>query len=165
MAVEAPLSKYKKDNYRIAIGVFLLLAIVFAYDGYLSRYEWSKRHSFYQEHVLDNDGKPDGTMLFNQRVPPVFVVAAVICAVRLGMIKGRKITAGDDALILADGSSIPYERIEQIDKTLFDSKGSFVISYKNSGGGESNLKLESRAYDNLASVLDVLTAKLTGQSA
>jgi hypothetical protein len=163
MAVEAPVSKYKKDNYRIAIGVLLVLATVFAYDGYLSRYEWSRRQSFYKEHVLDNDGKPDGTMLFNQRVPPVLAAVAALLAVRLAMIRGRRITAGDDGLVLAGGKTIPYDCIEQIDKTHFDSKGSFVLTYKAGGGAETDLKLSARAYDNMPAILDVLTAKITGK--
>ena len=59
MAIEAPISKFKKDNFRISIGICLAVAVIFAYDGYLSKYEWSKRYNFYKDPVLDNDGKPD----------------------------------------------------------------------------------------------------------
>ncbi|MBE0536134.1 MAG: hypothetical protein IH624_10740 [Phycisphaerae bacterium] len=165
MAVEAPLSKYKKDNYRIGIAVLVVFGILFAYDGYLSQYEWSMRQSFYKEHVLDNDGVPDGTMQLNRSLPPVFAVIAALLAVRLVMVRGRRITAGDEALILPNGKTIAYDRIEQIDKTHFDSKGFFVVTYKTDRGAEANLRLTSRAYDNMPAILDVLTAKITGQSA
>ena len=72
MAIEAPISKFKKDNFRISIGICLAVAVIFAYDGYLSKYEWSKRYGFYKKHVLDNDGKPDSTMVFNRTSPPFF---------------------------------------------------------------------------------------------
>ena len=38
MAIEAPISKFKKDNFRISISICLALAVIFAYDGYLSKY-------------------------------------------------------------------------------------------------------------------------------
>ncbi len=165
MAVEAPLSKYKKDNYRMTIGAFLLFAILFAYDGYLSKYEWSKRHSFYKEHVLDNNGVPDSTMVRNRRLGPALAVCAAVAAVRMVMVKGRKIIAADDALVLADGTTIPYDRIDQIDKTHFEAKGVFTVTYRAESGAERNLKLNARAYDNMPAILEVLTAKLTGQGA
>src|SRR4030042_5076011 len=73
MAIEAPMSKFTKTNFKIYIGVCLFAAGIFAYDGYLSKYEWSKRYSFYKEHVLDNDGKPSPTMEFKRKSPPVFL--------------------------------------------------------------------------------------------
>jgi hypothetical protein len=58
MAIEAPVSKYTKTNIKIYIAVCVAAAVIFAYDGYLSKYKWSGRYSFYKKHVLDNDGKP-----------------------------------------------------------------------------------------------------------
>ncbi|MGD8787685.1 MAG: hypothetical protein PVJ60_09695, partial [Phycisphaerales bacterium] len=73
MAIEAPISKFKKTNFKIYIVICIAVAIVFAYDGYLSKYKWSGRYNFYREHVLDNDGKPNPTMSFNRISPPVFI--------------------------------------------------------------------------------------------
>lgn len=51
MAIEAPLSRYKRSNYKIWIASLTALAAIFAYDGFLSRYEWSHRTEFYEEHM------------------------------------------------------------------------------------------------------------------
>ena len=48
MAIEAPMSKYRRTNFIIYIAVSLGVAVVFAYDGYLSKYKWSGRYSFYE---------------------------------------------------------------------------------------------------------------------
>jgi len=36
MAIEAPISKFKKTNLKIFFGICIAIAIIFAYDGYLS---------------------------------------------------------------------------------------------------------------------------------
>jgi len=158
MAVEAPLSKFNRDNYKIAIAVLVAVAIWFSYDGYLSK-------SFHQEHVVNKGGEPDLIMLINRYSPPVLAVIAVLVAVRLAMVKDRKVTAGDDAIVLADGKTIPYKSIQQIDKTWFESKGRLIVTYKTQAGTEAKLLLSGRTYDNMAAVLDVMTAKITGRSA
>ena len=76
MAIEAPVSKFKKNNILIYMVICIILAVVFGYDGYLSKYNWSHRRSFYEEHV--KDGKPDDDMIFNMYSPPFFLVGAVI---------------------------------------------------------------------------------------
>jgi hypothetical protein len=50
MAIEAPLSKFKKTNLAIYILVCVIVAVWFGYDGYFSKYEWSHRRSFYEKH-------------------------------------------------------------------------------------------------------------------
>jgi len=160
MAIEAGVSKYKLKNLKIYITVCIVLAIIFGYDGYCSKYEWSKRQSFYQEHFVDNDGKPDGTMSFNRKSPPVFLAAAVILAVWLAMNKNRRILA-DESGIDTGCCTISYDSIESIDKTLFDQKGYFIVTYKNEQGSEANLKLSDRDYDNLGKLLDHLIAKIS----
>ena len=160
MAVEAPLSKYKKTNLKIAVAVLIGLAVIFGYDGYLSKYEWSKRRGFYDKHVTENNGVPDSTMVFNQKSPPFFLGAAVIAAVYLAVIKGGKVTADEKAL-MAGGKNIHYDSIQSIDKTHFASKGYFVITYKDARGRDARLKLSDRSYDNLSAVLDELIAKIS----
>lgn len=190
MTIEAPISRHKKTNFKIYIAVCIVVAIIFAYDGYLSKYKWSGRYSFYKEHVVDNDGKPTATMKFNRGSPPFFIGVAVLLGVYLFAIKNKKIVAGKNELIipstsLRTGSNkerIAYDSIQKIDKTHFRSKtkrkfvgdqsgnvqethsapeGYFIITYKDNSGREVKRKLSSRTYDNLAAVLDELVAKIS----
>ena len=136
MAIEAPISKFKKTNLKIYIVVCVAVAIIFAYDGYLSKYKWSKRYSFYKEQVLDNDGKPTPTMNFNRKSPPFFIAGAVLLGAYLFAVKNKKIVADENELIIDDKERISYDSIQKIDKTHFDKKDFFVITYKNKGGSE-----------------------------
>ena len=160
MAIEASVSKYKLKSLKIYIAVCVVAAIVFAYDGYLSKYEWSKRQGFYNEHFVENDGVPDSTMAFNRNSPPVFLAVAVILAVRLAMIKNKKILADESGMDTCY-HKIAYDSIEKIDKTRFDQKGYFVVTYKNEQGKETDLKISDRDYDNLQELLDHLIAKIS----
>jgi len=159
MAIEAPMSKFKKNNFKIAIFACVVFAIIFAYDGYLSRYEWSLRRSFYEKHV--KDGKPDDTMIFNRTAPFCLVAIAALLALRLRAIKDKKLLADEKQLIINDKEKISYDSIQKIDKTFFSSKGYFVITYKDKDGTEVNRKISDRTYDNLAVILDELTAKIS----
>ena len=161
MAIEAPISKFKKTNFKIFLGICIAIAIIFAYDGYLSKYKWSGRYSFYKEQVLDNDGKPTTTMIFNRKSPPFFLAGAVIFTVALYVIKDKKLIADENELIISDQKRIPYDAIQKIDKTNFDSKGFFLITYKNENDTEVNYKLSDKKYDNLAAVLDHLVANIS----
>ncbi|MHC4477879.1 MAG: hypothetical protein ACYTEL_19735 [Planctomycetota bacterium] len=159
MPIEAPLSKHKKTNFKIYIGVCLVGAGIFGYDGYLSKYEWSHRRSFYEKHV--KDGKPDGDMVFNQFAPIFLVVLAGGLAARFAALKDKKLLAEDNELVLSAKETIPYDAIEKIDKTYFKSKGFFVIMYRNSDGRGVKRKLNDRDFDNLTAVLDQLVAKIS----
>ena len=159
MTVEAPYSKYNKSSFKIWIFLCLVAAAIFAYDGYLSKYEWSYRRGFYDEHMVD--GKPDGDMIFNQKSPFVFVALAAILTVWFYARKNKKLIANDNELVLADNTKIPYDSIQQINKTYFDSKGHFTFTYKNEDGREIDKKLDSRKYDNLKEILDLLVAKIS----
>ena len=159
MAIEAPYSKYNKSNFKIWIFLCLGAAAIFAYDGYLSKYEWSFRRSFYDEHVID--GKPDGDMIFNQKSPFVFVALAAVLTSWFYARKNKKLVADDNELILANNTNIPYDSIQKIDRTYFDSKGHFTFTYKNEDGREINKKFDSRKYDNLKEILELLVAKIS----
>ncbi|MHC4646426.1 MAG: hypothetical protein ACYTBJ_13075 [Planctomycetota bacterium] len=161
MAVEAPISKHKKGNVKIYIGACIVGAVVFAYDGYLSKYKWSGRYSFYKEHVLDNDGVPTSTMSFNRKSPPVFLAVAVLLGAYLLAIRKRKVVAEQEELVLCARRSIPYSSIQRIDKTYFESKGFFTVTYKDQTEREVNLKLNDRSYDNLAALLEKLVAEIS----
>jgi len=159
MAIEAPVSKYRKTNLKIYIAVCIIFAVVFAYDGYLSKYEWSRRHSFYEKHV--KDGRPDETMIFNQITPIVLAAAAVGLAARLRAVKDKKLLADENELVISGREKVSYDSIQKIDKTHFGSKGYFIIAYKDKDGTEIKRKLSDRTYDNLAAVLDELVAKIS----
>jgi len=159
MAIEAPYSKYSKNNFKIAIVLFLAMAIIFAYDGYLSKYEWSLRRSFYEKHV--EDGKPDFDMVFNQKSPFVFVGLAAVLTVWFWARKNKKLLADENELIISDKEGISYDSIQQIDKTYYEKKGFFVITYKTEGDNEVNWKVSDRQYDNLAAILEHLVAKIS----
>lgn len=161
MIIEAPFSKHKRSTFLIWIAVCIVLAAVFAYDGYLSKYKWSGRYSFYKKHVVDKDGTATSTMSFNRKSPLFFVGAAVILGVWLLVIKNKKLTAADSEIIVDGKKKIPYDSIMKIDKTYFESKGRFTLTYKNNKGGESELKLSDGTYDNLGTILEHLVAKIS----
>jgi hypothetical protein len=159
MAIEAPISKHKKTNLKIYAAACIIFGVVLAYDGYLSKYEWSGRHKFYEKHT--KDGRADETMIFN-RVAPVFLLGvAVGLAIRLRALKDRKLLMDESELVISNKEKIPYESIQKIDKTYFDSRGFFVITYEVGGGVEKVLKLSDRTYENLAAVLEGLVAKIS----
>ncbi len=128
MAIVAPLSKFKKTNLLIYIAACMLAAVVFGYDGYLSKYKWSKRYSFYQEHFIENGGKPSATMRFNRISPPFFLAGAGLLGIYFFAIRTRRITAEDSELVLSDRLRIPYDSIQRIDKTDFEKRGRFPPS-------------------------------------
>lgn len=159
MVIEAPYSKYNKTNLKIAIAICIGLAIIFAYDGYISKYEWSLRRSFYEEHI--KDGKMDSTLVFNQQSPFVLFPVAVIFTIWFWLRKNTKLLADENELIVSTGEKIPYDSIEKIDRTYFGSKNYFVITYKNKSGADVKLKLSARTYDNLGAILEHLVTKIT----
>lgn len=160
MAIEAPYSKHSKNNWKIAIGFLAGFAIIFAYDGYLSKYEWSLRRSFYENNIKE-DGTPNTDLILNQKLPLVFMPLAVVCAVCLLVVRNKKLIAEDHELIISAQKRIPYDSIEKIDKTYFENKGFFIITYKDHNGHEVDLKLSDRKYDNLKPVLDHLVAQIS----
>ena len=153
MAIEAPISKFKKTNLKIYIVVLVAFAIWFGYDGYFSE-------KFKEEHTKA-DGTPDSTLVFNQKSPPFFIGAAVLLGVYLFAIRNKKIIADQNELIISAKEKISYDSMQKIDKTYFDSKGYFLITYKDKDGSEINRKLSGRKYDNLAAILDHLVAKIS----
>ena len=161
MAIEAPITNYRKTNFKIYIVVCILGAIIFAYDGYLSQHEWSGRYSFYEKHVVNNENTPDDYMLFNQKAPMVLCVLAVILAVRFYCIKDKKLVADENELIFSEKDKIAYDSIEKIDKSMFESEGFFAITYKNEKGNEVDRKVSTKAYDNLSAILDEVITKIS----
>ncbi len=153
MAIEAPLSRYKRNNLLIYIVVCLGLGGWFAYDGYINQ-------SFISEHTSE-EGNPNGVLVFNQKSPPAFAGVALLLGGYLYAIRGRKLVADDKELVVAGKERIPYSEIEQIDKTYFSDKGFFTVVYRQGNGAEIKRRLSDRHYDNLKPILELLVAKIT----
>jgi hypothetical protein len=153
MAIEAPISKYKKNNLVIYIILCIVAAGWFAYDGYINK-------NFIEKNTGD-DGKPDSTLVFNQKAPPFFAAGAVLIGVYLFVIRKRKLIADENELVFSAKDKIPYDSIQKIDKTYFAKKGFFVVTYKDEHGKETDRKISDRNYDNLAPILDHLVAKIS----
>jgi hypothetical protein len=153
MVIEAPVSKFRKNNLKIYIAVCILITVWFGYDGYFNE-------KFKQKHT-DKNGKPDSTLVSNQKAPPVFIAAAALLGVYFFVIKNKKLIADENELVFSNKEKISYDSIQKIDKTGFNSKGFFIITYKNKDGSEVNRKISDKAYDNLAAILDKLVAKIS----
>lgn len=152
MSIIAPYSKYKKNNFIIAIIICVVCAGWFFYDGYFSE-------AFIEKHT-DENGNPDSTLVFNRKSPPVFIAIAVCCVIGLFIVKNKKIVLDENSLTLPN-QTINCDSIQSIDKTFFDEKGFFTITYKNQTGDENTLKISYKKYDNLTAVLDELVAKIS----
>ena len=153
MAIEAPISKFKKNNLKIYIAVCIGLAIWCIYDGYFSE-------KFEKDHT-DDAGNAMGWLVVNRKAPPYLIGAAVLFGACLFAIRNKKLLADENDLIISDRKRISYSSIQKIDKTYFDKKGFFVITYKDKDGNEVNRRISDRKYDNLAAILDHLVAKIT----
>ena len=152
MAIEAPISKFKKNGLIIYIVVCLAASIWLGYDGYLNE-EFKEKH-------VGADGKPDGILIFNQKGPVFLIGAAVLLGGYLLTLKNKKLIADENELVFSDKEKIAYDSIQKIDKTHFDSKGHFILTYKNENNDEVDRKINKRKYDNLAAVLDHLVDQL-----
>ena len=161
MEIVAPISSYKKNGLKIYMVGCFIAAAVLAYDGYLSKYEWSQRYDFYKKHVVDNDNQPDGTMLFNRYVSVLALVGGIYFAARFFQKKDDKIIADDNAVTFCGGEKINYDSIEKIDKSAYNSKGYFVFTYKDSSGGEKDKKLSNKDWDNLDAVMNLMVEKIS----
>ena len=151
MEVVAPISKFKMNNLVIFIVAFLGMGGWFAYDGYFNE-------EYKTEHTLE-DGTFDGNLEFNRKAPPFFVAGALAIGAYFLVIKNKKIVADDEGLVVS-GQRIAYDAVEKLNKTHFEKKGYFILTYK-SGEGEKELKISDRKYDGLEAVLDVIVAKIS----
>jgi hypothetical protein len=146
MAIEAPLSKYKRNSFLIGITVCVGLSLWCGYDGHINK-------SFKEAH-------PEWWVT-NRAAPFALLPVAAVLAAWWGAIRGRKLVADDKELILPGHSRIAYDAIESIDKTYFEDKGFFVITYKQAGGGEVKHRLSDRDYDNLTAILDHIVSRIS----
>lgn len=153
MAIEAPSSKHRRNNFLIGIAICTGLALYCIYDGYYNK-------KFIEKNTND-DGSPNSTLVFNQKSPPIFIGAAVLLGGYFFVFRNKKVIADEKELIISDKEKIAYDSIQKIDKTNFESKGYFTLTYKDKGGGEVNRRISDRKYDNLAAILEHLVAKIT----
>ena len=153
MAIEAPISKFTKTNLKIYIILCIAAAAWFAYDGYINK-------TFIEENTEEN-GKPNSTLIFNQKAPPFLFAAAVFFCAYFFVVKNKKLIADENELVFSEKEKIPYDSIEAINKTYFEKKGFFVVKYKDKSGKEISRKLNDRKYDNLTAILDHLVAKIS----
>jgi hypothetical protein len=157
MAIEAPVSRYKRTNLKIYIVVCVLAALWFGFwfgfDGYVSR-------EFIEENT-NEDGTANSTLLFNRGAAPVLALGAVFFGAWLFAVKDKKVVADEQELIVAGKRRIPYDAIESIDKTHLEKKGLFTIIYKSESGGQAQCRLDSRQFDNLSPILDHLVAQIS----
>lgn len=156
MTIEAPLSRYKKQNLMIAIAALFGLGIWFYYDGYHNQ-------RFIEKNTEVNElgeKRPNATLVINRKAPPYMFAAGVAVIIYAVVIRGKKVVA-DESSLVAGGKTVAYDTIEKIDKTFFDRKGFVVITYKDEQGNSRDLKLSDRTYDNLPALLDHVVAKIS----
>jgi len=153
MAIEATISKFKLGTLKIYIAIAILFAAWCIYDGYFNE-EWIQEHT-------EEDGTPEPYLVFNKSAPAYLIGFAVLCAVNFFIIKDKKIIADEDKLTISDKLQIPYDSIEKLDKTYFESKGHFTITYNDAQGKEKSLKISDKKYDNLNAILDEIVAKIS----
>ncbi|MCP4454830.1 MAG: hypothetical protein GY809_25510 [Planctomycetes bacterium] len=151
IVIEAPISKYTRNSLVVGMIALVGFGLYCIYDGYFNK-------AFIEKYT--KDGKPDATLLFNRKSPPVLFVAAALLAGRWVLIRKRKVLALDTELVINGKIHIPYDAIEQIDKTLFKKKGLFVITYALSGK-QCHQKLSDNTYDNMEAILDHLVAQIS----
>ncbi|GAJ14894.1 unnamed protein product, partial [marine sediment metagenome] len=135
--------------------IYIVILIGFAgycvYDGYFNE-------KFIEKHT--KDGKPDSTLVFNQKAPPFLALGALWFGFCAFQSRSKKVVADENA-ISSGKKTITYDSIEKIDKTYFKSKGYFIITCKNEGEKQQQLKLSDRDYDNLQAILDHVISKIS----
>ncbi len=152
MAIEAPFSKHRKRTFLIWASVCVLFAAWFAYDGFVNK-------SFIDKHTKDN--KPDSDLVFNRKAPPFLIGIAAVLGGWLFVKAKRRIFVDENNLVIDGRETIACDSIQKIDKTNFESRGYFVVTYKNTAGAEVNRRISDASYDNLGPVLDHLVAKIS----
>jgi hypothetical protein len=152
MAVVAPLSRYKRNNFYIYIAVCIVGTLWCAYDGYLNE-------TFISEHT-NADGQAEWELVFNRIAPPFLAAGIALFGGWFLAVRKHQLVADDEVLSVPGKGAIPYSAIEKIDKTYFKKKGYFTIFYDRNGRA-AKLALNDRQYDNLPEVLDLVAEKIT----
>ena len=160
MSISAKYSSYKLGNLKIAVFVLVVFSVWCAYDGYYNK-TFIEKHT---EQVELEDGttveKPDHTLIFCQKFPFVGFPLAAIAILSFITKRNKQIVADSDGLILCCGNKIPYNTINEIDHTEYDTKGHFSLKY-NQNDKTKSLKLSDKTWDGLEKVLDELISKMS----
>ncbi len=168
MAITAPYSKHKKGNLKIFAIVLLIAGLWFAYDGYYNQ-NFIEKHTIQKldpqgNPVLDEQGNvvrvADTDLQINRKLPPFLLIGAAVFGIMLFLVKNKKIVLSDNKLA-GEGKEVDVDNIEKINKTDFESKGVFTITYKDDSGNMKDWKVSDRKYDNLKNLLDELIAKIS----
>jgi hypothetical protein len=153
MTVVAPYSKYRRTNCLIAIVAFVVIGGWCVYDGYINE-------NFITEHT-NPDGSMQDYLKINRTAPYIAGAGIIGVGIFWLTVRDKKVVADDNELTIDNKQKIPYTSIEQIDRTHFDSKGFFIISYKKPDGQNALKAFSYKRYDNLKSLLDHLVTKIT----
>jgi hypothetical protein len=100
----------------------------------------------------------DHTLLANRYGWPFLIAGGVFTGILLAVTRNKKVVADDKQLVIGK-KVVSYDTIEKINKTHFDKKGFFTLTY-NDGGKSRDITLSERTYDNLSAVLDHTVAKI-----
>jgi len=152
MDIVGPVSGHKKNTLILYMVMLVGFGLWCLYDGYFNK-------DFIAKHT--ENGRPNGNLVFNRYAPLAMILGAVALGVWLHRIRGRKVVATDTELNVDGRLKVHYDSIEQIDKTHFEKKGFFVITYKTDSGIETTARLSDRDYDNLGPLLDRLVEKIS----
>jgi hypothetical protein len=153
MEIVAPLSKHKRNSLIIMIVAIVGFAVWCVYDGYINT-------SFIEEHTDAETGKPNETLVFNQKGPPFMLLGAALIGGYWFLIRKRCIVATDTELVINGKIRILYDDVQAIDKTHFENKGFFHILHTRRGK-EVKTRIDDRQYDKLQPILDHLIAQIT----
>ncbi|MBP8304475.1 MAG: hypothetical protein KBE04_10150 [Phycisphaerae bacterium] len=153
MDIVGPFSRHRTNSAVLYIVVLVGFGLWCLVDGYF-------KASFIDAHT-GPDGRPDSTLLFNRYAPWFLFLGAAGLGAWLVSIRKRRVVATDTELVVRDTLRIPYDSIQQIDKTLFEKKGFFVVTYKAAEAGEKTVRLDDRNYENLRPILDRLIQAIT----
>lgn len=153
MEIVAPLSKHKRNSLIIMIVAILGFASWCVYDGYFNK-------TFIEEHTDPETGKPNETLVFNQKGPPFMILGAALIGGYWLLIRKRRIVATDTELVINGKTRILYDDIQAIDKTHFENKGFFHVLHTRNGK-EAKTKIDDRQFDKLEPILDHLISQIT----
>lgn len=151
-AIEAPISKYSRNSLIIGIVVMIVFGLWCIYDGYFNQ-------TFIDKNT-DEQGQPMSNLVFNQKAPIILFICAGLAGLRWMLIRKRKIQAIETELVINEKLRIPYAAIEQIDKTHFDKKGFFDVTYTQEGKLVTR-RLDGRKYDHISPILDHLVQQIS----
>ena len=161
MVLIAPLSRHTRNWWMMMIVAAVGLGFWLLYDGFYNQ-KFIKEHTLVDEST--GEETPNSTLIFNRRLPPFFFGAAVLMAAWVAFIWRKRVETTENELIINGKLRIPYDNIEQIDRTDFDKKGRFVLTYQNGSGKEVNCTLKDTSYDDLEPILEHLIAQLSGEA-